>query len=675
MSQASETPAGSDPLSASTGKDTVFALVIGINDYIAKDSLQPLLGAVNDAKAFEKYLMEKLDVPQPNILLIENEKATRAAILSAFRSHLLENKDIPDHGEATMIFFFAGHGSRADAPRNIISRDQKVETLCPVDERTTNEAGEYVHTIPDYTLGWLLWELAERKGRNITVILDSCHSGGMGRMPERTRTANSESRPIPQDLDSHLWKDAKDTAKSHRMWAPTATSHVLLAACRSNEQANEAKFKDGYGGRFSTTLVSLLRWAPIESITYEELMRRMPQWYGQTPHCGGSGVDGLIFKGNYPKTGRRSVPLMLPQSQIGVGADSSMLFRVEMGTLEGVLPGTEFSAYTKENNFLCKFVAQSVLVDHSILVSKDVTPVSIPRWSRVMVSDWKNNAMILHVHIPADFPYTDVLFPPSHPVSPPRFVQAPSLEEAHIVVRIDQASEEVVVTSRTPTMLKVQAETRFPLEGEPARLRDALDGVAHFNFFLDRGNAEDPIEGFALEMHRLVGEHPHRVPDTRVGENGNMVKDGAVQFVSEEGAKYGFTIRNDSSMNLFPYLFYFDPETFTIQQWYSPEGRYALAPLRSGERDVKIGMGSERAFEFMLEPGQVSSSGFLKLFVTREFVDLKWINQAISPFSLKFRGAPRDAGEGYKFDKMTWDALTVTLTMTASSPAAASVSI
>ena len=78
-------------------------------------------------------------------------------------------------------------------------------------------------------------------------------------------------------------------------------------------------------------------------------------------------------------------------------------------------------------------------------------------------------------------------------------------------------------------------------------------------------------------------------------------------------------------------------------------------------------MGGERAFEYTLEDGQVSSSGFLKLFVTREFVDLDWIKQTIEPFDLKFKGTGRKlVMTKENFNKMaTWDALTVMLTMTA----------
>jgi hypothetical protein len=66
-----------------------------------------------------------------------------------------------------MIFFFAGHGSRFEAPSDLIAPDRMVEAICPVDERTVNDVGEYVHAIPDYVLVRLFSELADKKGNNI----------------------------------------------------------------------------------------------------------------------------------------------------------------------------------------------------------------------------------------------------------------------------------------------------------------------------------------------------------------------------------------------------------------------------------------------------------------------------------------------------------------------------
>ncbi|KAF8217084.1 hypothetical protein K438DRAFT_411155 [Mycena galopus ATCC 62051] len=160
----------------------------------------------------------------------------------------------------------------------------------------------------------------------------------------------------------------------------------------------------------------------------------------------------------------------------------------------------------------------------------------------------------LGVHIPADFPHKDILFPPAHVARPPKFVQAPLLERADIVVWTDQDpdQDQVVVGS---TVLKLQQ--RFPLHHKPAHLLDAIDGVAHFNYFLQRANTVNPIKGVALEMHCLRS-------DSGPGQHENLIKDGVAQLSSEEGAQYGFAIRNTSAEAFFPYLFYFDPERYTI---------------------------------------------------------------------------------------------------------------
>ena len=130
--------------------------------------MPPLEGAVNDALAFKQYLLDPreecgLGTPPENIAFLNNTDATREKILSTFRSHFIENRNIPDGGEATMILFYAGHGTRVKSPDAF---DGHIEGLCPVDERTTDAKG-YVHTIPDYVLGWLLEELSRKKGPNI----------------------------------------------------------------------------------------------------------------------------------------------------------------------------------------------------------------------------------------------------------------------------------------------------------------------------------------------------------------------------------------------------------------------------------------------------------------------------------------------------------------------------
>ncbi|KAF7355999.1 Metacaspase-7 [Mycena venus] len=337
-----------------------------------------------------------------------------------------------------------------------------------------------------------------------------------------------------------------------------------------------------------------------------------------------------------PSTGRYTLPLLPyvgptdPTSQAPLQPndfDSWKIFLVRMGKVEGVVEGTEFSAYAPNDTFLCTFVAQSVQVAQTILVSetKGKKPVIIPRGTRVQVSHWKNESMILRVEIPHNFPYTADLFEETNANHKRNFERAPSCDEAHIRLRCD--GDEIVVEPRTSIMSKCQ-QTRFRFKSNPTHLPDVMNGIAHFNYFLERCNSEaNKLKGsVTLEMHRLEGDYPHRQPDRSTGQDGNLVRDGRVRIVSEEGAKYGFTILNRSLEQVFPYLFYFNPEDYTIRRLYGPVNAHVAPPLPS-LRMVTIGMGSEQAFDFALSPGDVSRSGFLKLFVATEYINLGWIEQ------------------------------------------------
>ncbi|KAJ7202537.1 caspase domain-containing protein, partial [Mycena pura] len=293
--------AAEEPPEAHENQDP-FALIIGINEYQASEHFPPLRGAVNDATEFRQYLLDSrekrgLQVPESNIVSLINGEATRDNILATFKSHFLDNRRIPNGGDTTMILFFAGHGSRVEARGNLISSDEEVRGICPVDERTITPSRKYVHTIPDYVLGWLLRELALKKGPNITVIFDSCHSGGMGRDIGMARTPASHSPAVPLELDSHLWM-GKNMVPSHGMWYSAATAHVLLAACGERETAREWAFEKGWiRGRFTKSLVEELRKVDLEDTTYAELMDRLPSWSGQKPQCEGSRRNRRVFDG------------------------------------------------------------------------------------------------------------------------------------------------------------------------------------------------------------------------------------------------------------------------------------------------------------------------------------------------------------------------------------------
>jgi hypothetical protein len=186
--------------------------------------------------------------------------------------------------------------------------------------------------------------------------------------------------------------------------------------------------------------------------------------------------------------------------------------------------------------------------------------------------------MLLLVHISADFLYTADLFPATSTDRTLKYAQAPSLEKAHIVVRSDGQAQEIVI-ERLTGLMSYQREIRVALNGGTTYLADAFDGIAHFNYFLDHTNDAEECrlkDMFTLEMHHLQGTYPCRTPGT------NMVKDGVVEFASEAGAKYGYTIcsNKDCPDDLFPYLFWFDPDEYTITVSMARNTDYVLIFVR-----------------------------------------------------------------------------------------------
>lgn len=252
----------------------LYALLVGIDEYPA--SVTSLRGCVSDTAAIATYLSERVnrDGYELHLQTLQNEAATRQAVIDGFRHHLSQvSKD------DIVLFSYSGHGSWEEAPPEWwrLEPDRRYETLVCWDSR--NDGG---WDLADKELAQLIAEVAD-KGPQITVILDCCHSGSGTReeLPE-VRVRHIPPDPRDRPLSSYLVPFETSGAPQLTRSFPGENSagavisqgrHVLLAACHESETAKEYAVAGNHHGAFSYFLMETLRTAN-GSLTYRNLFKR-----------------------------------------------------------------------------------------------------------------------------------------------------------------------------------------------------------------------------------------------------------------------------------------------------------------------------------------------------------------------------------------------------------------
>jgi hypothetical protein len=250
----------------------IYALLIGADFYFPNVTpegamFESLMGCVRDVKRIEEELLkERLKVPDGRILKLhasnrpENSDAppeppeqwpTYDNIVKKFQ----ELRHMATPGSQVYIHY-SGHGGRTTTKYKETKGVGGIdETLAPIDIEDM-AVSRYVR---DIELARLLREMAA-KDLLVTLVLDSCHSGGMtrgrgsdvavrgtDRIDMRQRERDPEESLVgtrAQLVDTWQGMEAGATrsAKATSGWMPEAKGYVMLAACRENESAVEYAF-------------------------------------------------------------------------------------------------------------------------------------------------------------------------------------------------------------------------------------------------------------------------------------------------------------------------------------------------------------------------------------------------------------------------------------------------
>ncbi|RPI25578.1 MAG: hypothetical protein EHM61_14025 [Acidobacteria bacterium] len=312
----------------------IWALIVGIDKYISP-TVRSLSGCRNDAEALRLFLLEYLNVPQRQIRVLTNAQATRSAILGSFAEFLIDNDEIQRGSQ--ILIHYSGHGSQMPNTTGT-EPDGRDETIVPHDSRVGD-----VFDIPDKTLAQVIKRLSERRGDNITVILDCCHSGSgtrglAGAQTVATRRAPFDERRPPADLDFAWRPGTAARGVGGSGWAATAQNHVLVAGCLDREESHEHWTGEVHHGALTFFLLQYLRqlgcdatYADLHSYLRNQVTALYPL---QTPQCEGQRDRVILGGATVQATPFIRVRLQAPD-----------LVLVGAGIAHGLTPGSQIAIY------------------------------------------------------------------------------------------------------------------------------------------------------------------------------------------------------------------------------------------------------------------------------------------------------------------------------------------
>ncbi|KAG8729676.1 hypothetical protein FRC11_008227 [Ceratobasidium sp. 423] len=614
-------------------------------------------------------------VPEDRFLCLYDERATREAIFHGFVNHLLCNPSIRQHDP--IVIYFTGYGDCMPAPHDWQSADGMVGAILPHDAGTSDKHKLDNNEIPNWALAFLLHKLSQEKGNNITVILDSSYSGGGTKGEIRSRDSHNTSAPILDSLDSLLRKSIHHPSEmrqtitskkfSRNMTTPSLDTHILLAACRSDEQAKvheNPNVDPDLGqtedlvssGIFTTALLKELRNCDFATMSYTTLIRKLldPRRHDhskedqdsetQTFQCEGRNQDRLLF----------SVQSSVSKGKIAlIPTQDKATYRVRVGSAQGIVPGTEFEVFSSTMDPTSPPVAK--------LVAREVGPiiswlhVPEPNASPEILEDayatilrYNNHSNGVRIWVDEQVKQNETWKGIRTSLDSLPISWATSPENHDVMLLPAKGDIELRAVHLVPGRLET---SRIIEHGMGAKqLAEILTSIVYLHFHLKVQNKDAPIRtqlGMALRELNEKDNFWGSITYQPKGNNlfGDSVSLGTVPALHSDPDKvFGLELTNNSTKDLFPYVLYYNLESYSVECLYEPPGRPVKAPLQAG-KSLTIGYGSGDSQPFQVKfinPKSNREPGAFVVLVFGEWVDIAYLHQ-VSPFGAVMHRKPEDA--------------------------------
>lgn len=339
----------------------LYALLIGIDHYNPNPLYKSLQGCVRDINLVDHFLKQTLQPPPKQIYKLLSPNPDNAALLGlrsaeepnglpTYANIVNAFQQITDRAQPKDLVYihYSGHGGRATTIFSELKGEgQNDEGIVPMDIGEQN--GQYLR---DVELATLLKRMTD-KGLIVTLVLDSCHSGGATRGDcdiRGSHETDSRSRSQPSLVASrdelvNNWKTLTDGTHSSS-WVPESREYVLLAACRPTEYAYEyaVNHKDRHGA-LTYWMIDTLK-SGVTGLTYKSLHDRVgakiqSKFPSQLPMLLGEG-DRAVFGSD-----RVSLQYAVKVTQVN---DTQTQIKLEAGLAQGLSRGTRFAVYPLGTN-------------------------------------------------------------------------------------------------------------------------------------------------------------------------------------------------------------------------------------------------------------------------------------------------------------------------------------
>ena len=375
-----------------------LALLVGINQYPRSQRFTNLYGCLNDVELQRQLLIHRFGFQDSDIcVLIDGSDLlpTRNNILTAFEEHLIKQANEND----VVVFHFSGHGSQILDDYPLCGTQLLNSTFVPADDLPSSE-----NVVLDI-MGRSLFLLTSRiKSQNITVVLDSCFSGGGTRGNVRIRAINglqyqpSEAeRKFQEQQLSYLPYGLEELERQRCQGV--ARGVILAAAERVQEaadvtfkgEAKDAVFSDFDAGAFTYFLTQHL-WNQIDSVrgTIFTIGRNLNS-YGiyQTPLHDVKANSGFEAKSTYflddvdaPPSDATILRIENNQALIWLGG-------INPDTIEALQTGSRFAQINGDDQREAFLLRRNGLLGWVSIVDQELTSGSLTEISRVIPTDFK----------------------------------------------------------------------------------------------------------------------------------------------------------------------------------------------------------------------------------------------------------------------------------------------